>query len=65
MLIQSVEKLCCDLVANKYERGEQAKIQHKGYELCKRIYSASAMKDKDIELINHWKDAWSRTSFDD
>ena len=22
-------------------------------------------KDKDIELINHWKDAWSRTSFDD
>lgn len=65
MLIQSLEKLCCDLVANKYERSEQAKIQYKGYELCKRIYSASAMKDKGIELINHWKDAWSRTSFDD
>lgn len=65
MLIQSLEKLCCDLVANKYEQSERAKIQYKGYELCKRIYSASAMKDKDIELINHWKDAWSRTSFGD
>lgn len=65
MLIQSLEKLCCDLVANKYERSEQAKIQHKGYELCKRIYTASALRDKDIELINHWKDAWSRNSIDD
>ena len=65
MLIQSLEKLCCELVANKYDSSEQAKIQYKGYELCKRIYTASAMKDKDIELINHWKDAWSRNSFSD
>ncbi len=65
MLIQSLEKLCCDLVAGNYERNEQSKIQYKGYELCKRIYTASAMKDKDIELINHWKDAWSRKSFEE
>ena len=64
MLIQSLEKLCCDLVENKYERGELAKIQNKGYELCKRIYNASGMKDKDIELLNHWKEAWARNSFD-
>jgi len=64
MLIQSLEQLCCDLVADKYGRSEQAKIKHKGYELCKRIYTASAMKDKDIELIDHWKDAWSRKSID-
>lgn len=65
MLIQSLETLCRELVANKYERSEEAKIQRKGYELCKRIYTASAMRDKDIELINHWKEAWSRNSFDD
>lgn len=65
MLIHSLENLCCDLVANKYERSEQSKIQYKGYELCKRIYSASVMRDKDIELINHWKDAWSKNSFVD
>ena len=59
MMIQSLEKLCCELVANNYERSEESKIMNKGYELCKRIYTASAMRDKDIELINHWKDAWA------
>ncbi len=65
MLIQSLEKLCCDLVANKYEYSEQAKIRLKGYELCKRIYTASTLRDKDIELINHWKDAWTGNGFND
>lgn len=65
MLIQSLEQLCCELVANKYERSETGKIQHKGYELCKRIYNASEMRDKDIELIQHWKDAWSKSATED
>lgn len=65
MLIQSLEKLLCRLVENKYEKNEQNKIRFKGYELCKRVYLASALKDKDIELIGHWKDAWSRNSFED
>ena len=65
MLIQSLEEMCCELVANKYESNESAKIKYKGYDLCKRIYTASAMRDKDIELISHWKDAWSKKSFED
>ena len=65
MLIQSLEKLCCELVASNYERNETAKIQQKGYELCKRIYTASAMKDKDIDLIRHWKAAWSKKGSDE
>ncbi|MBO5701204.1 MAG: hypothetical protein J6S71_02080 [Clostridia bacterium] len=65
MMIQSLEKLCCELVANKYESSEQAKIQYKGYELCKRIYTASAMKEKDIDLIKHWKKAWAKSSAED
>lgn len=65
MMIQSLENLCCELVANRYERDEQAKIKFKGYELCKRIYKASALHDKDIELISHWKEAWSKTNIDD
>lgn len=62
MLIQTLEKLCCELVSYKYEPSEVEKIQHKGYELCKRIYTSSALSDKDIELISHWKEAWSKKS---
>ncbi len=60
MLIQSLENLLAKLVENKYERNEAEKIKLKSYDLCKRIYTASAMKDKDIDLIRHWKEAWSR-----
>ncbi len=65
MLIQSLEKLCRELVAGNYEANEQKKIEYRGYEICKRIYTASTMKDKDIELIRHWKEAWSRSSAED
>ena len=65
MLIQSLEKLCCDLIANNYELSEQTKIKNKGYELCKHIYEASDIRNKDIELIHHWKEAWSRNNSDD
>lgn len=59
-LIAALEELCRDLVRNNYGRNENAKIERAGYELCKRIYDASTMKDKDIELINPWQDAWSK-----
>lgn len=59
MLIQSLEKLLQKLIENKYERGEEEKVKQKAFELCQRIYNASAMKDKDIDLIRHWKEAWS------
>ncbi len=60
MLIQALEKLCCELVEGNYDRSDVAKIQHKGFELCKRIYTASTMKDKDIEMFNVWKAEWSK-----
>jgi hypothetical protein len=60
MLIQSLENLCKELVKSKYETSEEKKVEFVAFELCKRIYLASAMKDKDIELINHWKAAWSK-----
>ena len=59
MLIQALEDLCCELVSGNYESYEKDKIKNKAYELCKRIYTASAMKDKDMDLIAHWKAAWS------
>ncbi len=65
MMIQSLEKLCRELVSNKYGYNEDAKIANRGYELCRRIYIASTMKDKDIELLGHWKDAWARPVISD
>lgn len=65
MLIQTLEKLCCELVSNKYKSYEEGKIKLKGYELCKRIYTSSSLRDKDIELISHWKDAWSKKSVEE
>ena len=65
MMIQSLEKLCRELVSNKYGYNEETKIANRGYELCRRIYIASSMKDKDIELLGHWKDAWARPVISD
>ena len=59
MLIQSLEKLMTKMVSGKYEANETEKIAAKTYEMCKRIYDDSALKDKDIDLINHWKSSWS------
>ena len=65
MLIQTLENLCCELVANKYEQNEQNKIRFKAFELCKRIYTASTMSNKDIGLIEHWHVAWARKTAED
>ncbi len=59
MLIQSLEKLCCELVKNNFGSDEDDKVKAKCYELCKVMYVNSSEKGKDIELINHWKYAWS------
>lgn len=65
MMIRSLEKLMRELVTGMYGEGEQNKILYKGYELCNRVYDASALKDKGIELLSHWKEARSRSSFED
>ena len=65
MMIQSLEQLMQDLVSGMYESSETKKIAFKGYELCKRIYDASALKDKDIDMLYHWKEAWSKNSAED
>lgn len=57
MLIQALEQLCFELAAANYDGADETKIRIKSYELCMRIYDASAMKDKDINLIKHWKTA--------
>ncbi len=56
MLIQTLEELCRELVAPKYERSQQDSIRAKGYELCRRIYAACQMRDKDFDLIRHWNE---------
>ncbi len=64
-LIHALERLCRELVAGNYEQGEDAKITSKGFERCKRIYNASALKEKNIELFRHWKDAWNNKKIED
>lgn len=56
MLVQALQTLCIELASHRYESGETEKAKRVGYELCKRIYDASAMKDKDIDLIKHWEE---------
>ncbi len=65
MMIQSLEALLCRLVSGKYDASAEKKVQFKGYELCERVYEASALKDKDIDLIRPWKDAWAKKSAED
>ncbi len=59
MLIQSLEKVAGELIQGNYGSDDEDMAKAKCYELCKEMYVASSAKDKDIELINHWKDAWS------
>jgi len=59
-LIRTLENLCQELVKNKYELDATDKVDLKKYEICQRIFKNSGMKNKEIELLNHWKDAWSR-----
>ena len=56
MMIQSLEKLCRELVASNYEtESEDAKIQGKALELCRAIYENSTSRTKkSINLIQHW-----------
>ena len=56
MMIQSLEALCRELAASKFESDDQKGINSKCFELCKRIYDASALRGKDIELLKHWFD---------
>lgn len=59
-LIRTLESLCFELVKNKYEESEEAKVDLKKYEICKRIFKESEMRNKDIELLSHWKNAWAK-----
>ncbi|MBQ1848725.1 MAG: hypothetical protein II135_12035, partial [Clostridia bacterium] len=66
MLINSLERLCMELVKGNYDPVRQKNgIKRAGYELCKRIYNASAMRDKDNDFIKDWKRRWSQVEDDD
>ncbi len=66
MLINSLERLCMELVKGNYDPVRQKNgIKRAGYELCKRIYNASAMRDKDNDIIKDWKRRWSQVEDDD
>ena len=56
-LIHGVEDLCAELVGNKYVSDATDKVENRKFALCKRIYDASALRDKDIEQIAAWKKA--------
>ncbi len=58
-LVYYLDSLCYELVQNKYEKNEHEKIRAKSFEICKRIFTASAMKNKDSNFFAHWKDAWT------
>lgn len=64
-LLKGLESLIGDMVKGNYRAGENGKIKHKTYELCKRIYDASEMKSADIPAIRHWKEAWSKPAEDE
>ncbi len=65
-LVKSLENLFIELVGHKFgdTDEEKAKARTKGYMLCKRVYDSSDRKDKDIELIRHWKDAKSNNIYE-
>lgn len=58
VLVQTLEALCCELVKGNYEQDEQEKVRSVSYELCRRIYQASAMERKNIDMLQHWSEAW-------
>lgn len=64
-LIYGLEELLRGLAENKYEKNETDKVRRAGYELCYRIYKASALKNKDIDLFRGWKHEWSRAQIDE
>lgn len=64
-LIYALEELLRGLAENKYEKNETDKVRRAGYELCHRIYKASALKNKDVDLFRGWKHEWSRAQIDE
>lgn len=59
-LVLTLENLLFGLAKNMYRKNEKAKIRKAGYELCYRIYKASKLKNKDIEMFDTWKQEWSK-----
>ena len=56
MLLQSLEQLCCKMAGGMYKTEDMAKVKAAGMELCRRIYNASALKNKLIGgLMDNWK----------
>lgn len=64
-LVRTLETLLFGLAKNKYEKNETAKIRRAGFELCGRIYKASAMKSKNIDLFDDWRREWSKPKIED
>ena len=60
LMVKTLENLFCELVEGRYERNEQNKVRFKAYELCKRVYNASQLSEKNIPMIDHWQAAWAR-----
>lgn len=54
LLVQSLEALLGDLVSSKYPHDEEGKVKAKARELGRRVYDASAMKNKNIEFLLGW-----------
>lgn len=64
-LVKALENLMQGLTAGMYAKNETKKIEFKAYELCKRVYDASALKEKDLEVFSTWKEAWAKRSAED
>ncbi len=53
-LKQSLEDVIRGMVVGKYEENETEKVRLRTWKLCREIYDASAMQNKNLDLFDNW-----------
>ena len=56
----ALENLCEQIGYKKHAKSDKASLDRVKYDLCKRIYDACQLKDKDTMIVQDWKEKWTK-----
>lgn len=57
---QALEELCEKIGYKKHAKSATEGLARVKYDLCKRIYDACQLKDKDTLIVDEWKKMWTQ-----
>lgn len=57
---QALEELCENIGYKKHSKSAEEGLKKVRFDLCKRIYDACQLKDKDTLIVDEWKKMWTQ-----